>query len=84
MVNQARSSAAVQLGNTPMMMFGGELSKYVQFVTMFRNTYTIKDSSALYDLILRHVIGQAKNLLKRVYLATHLLMDMKKQVDSGI
>ena len=57
MVNQARLSAAVQLGNTPTMKFGGELNKYVQLVTMFRNTFhnTNKDPSALYKLHERHV-----------------------------
>ena len=48
------------------MKFGGELNKYVQFVTMFRNTFddTIKDSSALYDLLVRHVVGQAKKAIE--------------------
>ena len=62
MTNQSCFTAAVQLGNSPTMKFGGELNKYVQFVTMFRNTFdkTIKDSSALYALLVRHAYGQAK------------------------
>ena len=57
MVNQARFSTTLQLGNFPTMLFGGELHIYVQFVTMFRNTFdkTINDSVALYDILMRHV-----------------------------
>ena len=45
-----------------MMLFAGELHKYVQLVTMFRNSFdqTINDSVALYEILLRHVKGSAK------------------------
>ena len=61
MANQARFSTELQLGNSSTMLFSGELHKYVQFVTMFRNTFdkTINDSVALYDILMRHVKGPA-------------------------
>ena len=54
MMSQARFSTAVQLGNSPTMIFTGELHKYVQFVTMFRNSFdkTINNSVALYEILL--------------------------------
>ena len=66
MINQAWFNAVVQLGNTSTMKFGDELNKYVQFVTTFRNTFdkTIKDPSALYNLLERHVIGHAKKAIE--------------------
>ena len=39
MMGQARFSTAIQLDNSPTMLFGGELNKYVQFITMFRNSF---------------------------------------------
>ena len=62
MINQAKFNAAVQLGNSPTMVFSGELNKYVQFVTMFRNNFdkTIGDSSTLFNLLEHHLSGQAK------------------------
>ena len=44
------------------MFFDGELHKYVQFVTMFRNSFdnTINDSVALYEILLQHLKGPAK------------------------
>ena len=44
------------------MVFGGELHKYVQFVTKFKNSVdeTINDSVALYEILMRHVKGPAK------------------------
>ena len=65
MANQARFSTALQLRNSPMMLFGGELHKYVQFVTMFRNTFNknSNDSVALYDILMRHVKGPAKKAM---------------------
>ena len=57
MIGQARFSTAIQLGNPPTMQFGGELSKYVQFITMFCNSFdkTINDPVALYEILMRHV-----------------------------
>ena len=48
------------------MLFGGELHKYVQFVTMFRNTFdkTLNDPVALYDILMRHVNGPVKNTIE--------------------
>ena len=48
------------------MKFGGDLTKYIQFVTMFRNTFedTIKNLSALYDILVRHVFRQAKKAIE--------------------
>ena len=65
MVGQARFSAAVQLGKSPTMKFDGELSKYVQFVNMFRNTFdnNITHSAALYEILMRHVYGLTKKAL---------------------
>ena len=47
------------------MTFNGDLDKYVQFVTMFRTTFddVVKDSSALYNLLTRHVTGPAKQAI---------------------
>ena len=44
------------------MFFGGELHKYVQFVTMLRNSFnkTINDSVALYKILLQQVKSPAK------------------------
>ena len=69
MANQARFSTAVQLGNSPTMFFAGELHKYVQFVTMFQNSFneTINDSVTLHNILMRHVRGPAKNLLNHVF-----------------
>ena len=66
MRNQARFSTAVQLGNAPTMLFSGELHKYVQFVTMFRNSFdkTINDPVALYEILMRHVKGPAKKVIE--------------------
>ena len=38
MMKQTRFNTAIQLGYSPMMIFGGELHNYVQFVTMFWNS----------------------------------------------
>ena len=50
------------IGNTPTVVFRGELIKYVQFVTMFRNNFdnTIVDSSTLFNILERHLAGSAK------------------------
>ena len=71
---QAKFSAAVQLGNKPSMTFNGDLDKYVQFVTMFRSTFdkTIKDSSALYNLLSLHITGPTKQAI-----APHVFSDPK-------
>ena len=62
MARQTRFNTALQLGQSPTMIFGGEQHKYVQFVTMFRNSFdeTINDSVALYEILMRHVKGPAK------------------------
>ena len=71
MIEQARFSAAVQLGNSPIMKFGGELNKYIQFITMFQNSFhnTIKDSVALYEILMRHVYGPAKKAIESCILS---------------
>ena len=71
MIGQARFSTAIQLGNSPTMQFGGELSKYVQFITMFRNSFdkTIKDPVALYEILMRHVKGPAKRAIESCILS---------------
>ena len=68
-------STALQLGNAPTMLFGGELHKYVQFVTMFRNSFdkTINDSVALYEILLRHVKGPAKKASESIFSVHPLL-----------
>ena len=45
MTNQAHLSTALHLGDSPTMLFSGELHGYVQFVAMLRNTFdkTIND-----------------------------------------
>ena len=62
MIHQANFILAVQLGNSSTMVFNGDLNKYVQFVTMFRNNFdkTIGDSSALFKLVgsTHHVSGK--------------------------
>ena len=65
LIGQAKYIAAIQLANRPAMTFNGDLDKYVQFVTMFRTTFdnVIKDSSALYNLLTRHVTGPAKQAI---------------------
>ena len=60
MIGQSRYSAAVQLVNSPSMKFGSDLTKYVQFVTMFRNTFEDTIKNSLFDILVRHVFGQAK------------------------
>ena len=42
MAKQARFNTVLQLKQSPTMIFGGELYKYVQFITMFRNSLTIQ------------------------------------------
>ena len=44
------------------MTFNGDVDNYVQFITMFQATpdNVIKDSSSLYNLLTRHVMGPAK------------------------
>ena len=66
MIGQVRFSTAIQLGNSPTMLFGGELSKYVQFITMFHNSFdkTINDPVALYEILMRHVKGPAKKAIE--------------------
>ena len=51
-MKQAHFNTAIQLGNSPTMIFGGELHKYVQFITMFRNSFdeTINDPLTLYQI----------------------------------
>ena len=65
MMKPARFVTAVQLGNTHMMLFGGELYKYVQFITMFWNSFdkTINDPTGcvtVYKILMRHVKEPAK------------------------
>ena len=81
MMNQARFSTAVQLGNAPTMLFWGELHKYIQFVTMFRNSFnkTIIDLVALYQILMRDVTGPAKTLLSPAFLVTPLLIVTRRQ-----
>ena len=80
MMKQARFNTAIQLGNSPTMIFGGELHKYVQFITMFRNSFdkTINDPVTLYEILIRHVKGTAKKVLSRVSLAPPLLPTMRR------
>ena len=42
------------------------MPKYVQFVTMFRNSFdkTINDPVALYEILMRHVKGSAKKAIE--------------------
>ena len=65
LIRQAKFSAAIQLGNRPSIIFNGDLYKCVQFVTMFRSTFenVVKDSSALYNLLSRHVTGPTKQAI---------------------
>ena len=72
MIGQVRFSIAIHVGNFPTMLFGGELSKYVQFITMFRNSFdkTINDPVALYEILMRRVKGPAKRAF--VFLVTPL------------
>ena len=64
-IGQAKYSTAIQLGNRPTMTFNGDLHKYVQLVTMFQTMFDniAKDSSALYNLLSRHVTGPIPDLL---------------------
>ena len=66
MMSQAHFSTAVLLGNSPTMIFTRELYKYVQFVTMFRNSFdqTINDSVALYEILLQHIKWPAKKAIE--------------------
>ena len=81
MMKQARFNTAIQLGNSPTMLFGGELHKYVQFITMFRNSFdkTINDLVALYEILMRHVKGPAKKLLSLASLVTPLLIRTRRR-----
>ena len=65
-MKQACFNIAIQLGNSPTMIFGGELHKYVQFITMFRNSFdeSINDPVALYEILMRHVKGPAKKAIE--------------------
>ena len=65
-MKQAHFNTAVQLGNSPTMLFWGELHKYVQFITMFRNSFdeTTNDPVALYKILMRHVKGPAKKAIE--------------------
>ena len=74
MMGKACFSTAIQLGNSPTMQFGGKLSKYVQFITMFRNSFdkTIKDLVALYEILMRHIKGLQKELLSHAFLVNPL------------
>ena len=65
-MSQARFSTAVQLGNASTTLFVGELHKYVQFVTMFWNSFdkTINDSVALYEILMKHVKEPAKKAIE--------------------
>ena len=66
MWNQVHFLTAISLGNAPDMMFSVELHKYVQFVTMFRNSFdnTINNPVALFEILLRHVKGPAKRAIE--------------------
>ena len=48
------------------MLFWGELHKYVQFRTMFWNSFdkTINDPVTLYKILMRHVKGPAKKTIE--------------------
>ena len=72
MARQTRFNTAFSLGQLPMMIFGGELHKYVQFVTMFKNSFdeTINDSVALYEILMRHVKGPAKAAIEPCIFST--------------
>ena len=65
LIGQAKFSTAIQLGNRPTMTFNGDLDKYGQFVTMFRSTFDniVNNSSALFNLLSRHVTGPAKQAI---------------------
>ena len=65
LIGLARYSVSVQLGNRPAMTFNGDVSKYVQFISMFRTTFNnvIKDSSSLYNLLTQHVTELAKQAI---------------------
>ena len=66
MMKQARFNTAIQLEQSPTMVFGGELHKYVQFITMFQNSFDkiINDPFALYENLMRHVKGPAKRAIE--------------------
>ena len=72
MMKQACFHTAIQLGQSPTMVFWGELHKYVQFITMFRNSFdnTINDPVALYEKLMRHVKGPAKSAIEPSILST--------------
>ena len=71
MNGRTRFSTAIQLANSPTLQFGGEHSKYVQFITMFCNSFdnTIKDPVALYEILMRHVKGPAKRAIESCILS---------------
>ena len=48
------------------MKFDGDLLMYVPFVTMFRDTFdnAIKNNAALFNILLRHLIGTASETIK--------------------
>ena len=62
MARQTCFNTALSLGQSPTMIFGGELHKYVQFVTMFKNSFnkTINNSVALYEILMIHLKVPAK------------------------
>ena len=81
LAQQTRFNMALSLGHSPMMFFGGELHKYVQFVTMFRNSFdkTINDPVALYRFYHSMLKVWQKQRSSHVFLAPLLSFDMKKQ-----
>ena len=63
---QTHFNNSLWLGQLLTMIFEGELHKYVQFITMFKNSFdeTINDSVTLYKILMRHVKGSAKTAIE--------------------
>ena len=76
MMKQARFNTTIQLGNSPTMILGGELHKY-----LFQNSFdkTINDPVVLYEILMRHMKGPAKKLLSHVSLAPPMLTAMRRR-----
>ena len=80
MARQTCFNTALSLGQSPTMIFGGELHKYVQFVTMFKNSFnkTINNSVALYEILMRHEKCLRRRQLNLVSLAPTQLTGMRR------
>ena len=72
LAKQTRFNTELSLGPSPTTYFGGELHPYVQFVTMFRNSFdkTINDSVVLYEILLRHLKGPARAAIEPCIFST--------------